>query len=177
MAKVKVEIEVGVLDPVGVVEVERNGHQSTSKRGEQREAFLKYLTNTFESPPLRGGRGIDNYNAADMALLDGRLHVQEAGINASQLLHGRDFTCRMMGRRLRSSRLATFTLTAVTLAALTHTFLNVLGPLFNAAAALTLAAFVGPATTPAPVFFWSFSHLPVPHSDGFRLARSVGVGR
>ena len=109
-----------------------------------------------------------------MALLDGRLHIQEAGVNAGQLLHGRDFTSRIVERWLRSSRLAAFTLAAVALAALAHTLIDVVGRFLDSSAALVFASIVGAASTPAAVLFWSFSHLPVPHSDGFWLARSVG---
>ena len=89
VADVEVEVEVGILDPVGVVEAERHLAEAAPQRFEQMEPALDLR------PPGRErvvvgvvlGLGVDR-EAGDVAELRARLHVQERGVEAGQLLHG-----------------------------------------------------------------------------------------
>jgi hypothetical protein len=94
VADMEVEVEVGILDPVRMVEAERHLAKTAPQRLEQVEPALDL------GPPGRErvvvgvvlGLGVDR-EAGDVAELPSRLHVQERGVEAGELLHDPSRRC------------------------------------------------------------------------------------
>ena len=89
VADVEVEVEVGILDPVGVVEAERHLAETAPQRLEEMEPALDLRPPGGERVVVGVvlGLGVDR-EAGDVAELRARFHVQERGVEAGQLLHG-----------------------------------------------------------------------------------------
>ena len=88
MAHVEVDVEVGILDPVG--EVETHGHldQSSSERGEEIDAFENGLLGRLQTGAAGCARGVVDVQRCDVAKCRRGLHVEEARIEAVELAHG-----------------------------------------------------------------------------------------
>jgi hypothetical protein len=94
VADVEVEVEVGILDPVGVVEAERHLAETAPQRLEEMEPALDLCPPGGERVVVGVvlGFGVDR-EAGDVAELRTRFHVQERGVEAGQLLHGPSRRC------------------------------------------------------------------------------------
>ncbi len=69
LADVEVEVEVGVLDPVRVVEPERDGHEPPAQRRQQREALRDQAADVLDAErAARRGRRVVDREPADMAV-------------------------------------------------------------------------------------------------------------
>src|SRR5262245_54373452 len=83
----ELDVEIGVLDPVRLVQTERHLHQAAAKRRDQRQPGLGEL-----GQPLKGQRTtfawrIQDAHAAYMPVDRGRVECQECGVQAGELLH------------------------------------------------------------------------------------------
>ena len=87
VADVEVEVEVGVLDPERVVQVEGHLDQPAPQRLEEVEAFGDHrLPRRKRLVGIVGGPFVDR-QAGDMAELRRRLHVEEGGVEPAELFH------------------------------------------------------------------------------------------
>src|SRR5206468_2427754 len=85
---VEVEVEVGVVDPVRVVEAERHLGEPPAERGQQRQALLhEPLYVAGVELAARSARGIENRHARHVAGLARALERQELRVHAGQLPH------------------------------------------------------------------------------------------
>ena len=100
LADVEVEVEVRVVDPVGVVDPERHLGQAPAKRRQQVQPRGDQLGDRLERQ-LAAGRGglVVDRQGADVGVVAAVLDRQELGVDAGQLLHCDPFTSG-----LRSSR-------------------------------------------------------------------------
>ena len=57
MADVELEVEVGVVDPVGPIEIERNPQQLVAQRRDQRQARLELRHDLLEARRTSGRTG------------------------------------------------------------------------------------------------------------------------
>ena len=88
MADVEVDVEVGVLDPVRQVQPERHLDQPAPERGELVDALEDQLLGRFQPRAARCAARVVQVERRDVAEHAGRLHVEEAGVDPRQLLHG-----------------------------------------------------------------------------------------
>ena len=79
VADVVVEVEVGVVDPVRVVETERNVDQSPTHRRQVADERAEALVHHVERFEI-GRRALVDGHRVDVAVGVRRLHVQEARI-------------------------------------------------------------------------------------------------
>ena len=86
VADVIVEIEVGVVDPVGMVESEGHFDQPSPHRFETADECVEAVVRSLVGVEV-GRRPFVDRQAVDMAVRGGRLHVQETGVESGQLLH------------------------------------------------------------------------------------------
>ena len=88
VTNVKLEVEVGILDPVGVVEVERHPHQPLAKDARLVQPLVDVVEDPLERDPtaVRGRRVVDR-QAGPRHVRPGRLGVEKRGIHSAQLLH------------------------------------------------------------------------------------------
>ena len=88
LAHVEVEIEVRVVEPVGVVEPEGHLHQPPPERRQQRQPFRDQVLDVGQlEPPARRGGWIQDRQPRHVARLPGRLEREELGVEAGQLAH------------------------------------------------------------------------------------------
>ena len=87
-ADVAVEVEAGVLDPQRVVDTERHRHQPPAERGQQVQALGQRLLHALERVPTGGGGRIEHRDLQRVHVQRRRLHVEEAGVEAGEPLHG-----------------------------------------------------------------------------------------
>ena len=88
LADVVLEIEVGVVDPVGVVEPQRHRFQAPAKRGQQRQALGDERLQVVElEPARRPGARIEHGECADMTGLARALQREELRVETGQLAH------------------------------------------------------------------------------------------
>ena len=85
---VEIEIELGVLDPVRVIEAEGNGHEFAAKRREQVDPAGDERSERLEVESIRGRGRVQDDHAGDVTVLGRRLEVEEAGVESGELLHG-----------------------------------------------------------------------------------------
>jgi hypothetical protein len=85
---VEVEVEVGVLDPVRQVEVERHGREPPAERRQQVEPLADQPAEVRDGQ-LAAGRGarVVDREAGDVAVRPRGLHGQELRVDARQLPH------------------------------------------------------------------------------------------
>ena len=84
---VEVEVEVGVLDPNGVVEVERHGHQATPEGGNQVHALCDEPADGVEGVPAGHGVGVEDRRHGHVHVGIGGLEVGECGVDPRQAFH------------------------------------------------------------------------------------------
>ena len=82
------EVEVGVLDPIGEVEPERDLRELPAERRQGGETLLEQLEDVGRvERPCRRGRRVEYGEAAYVARLPDRLERQELGVEARELSH------------------------------------------------------------------------------------------
>ena len=89
LADVELDVEVRVLDPVGLVEPERDLDQPAAERRDQVQPGLDEPGQPVERERLGSGRRVEDADAADVAVDRRRLHREEGRVEAGELLHGR----------------------------------------------------------------------------------------
>ncbi len=87
LADVKLDVEVGILDPVGEVEPERCLDQAAPERWNERQPGLDQPGEALQRQRLRCRARVDDAHAADVAVDGSRLHREKGGVEPSQLLH------------------------------------------------------------------------------------------
>ncbi len=88
MANVVLEIEAIVLDPVGIVDLERNVQQLLPEDRRQVQPALDVLQQALEPHPAPGGRrGVIDVDQRDVGICVATLRIHEAGIFSTQLAH------------------------------------------------------------------------------------------
>ena len=88
MAYVEVEVEVGVVDPDGVVDPERDLHQPPAQGLEQVQTPLQLCSQLHVRLVAGRGRAGKDRKPRDMAERVGVLHVQESRIQPRKSSHG-----------------------------------------------------------------------------------------
>ncbi len=86
MADVVVEVEVGIVDPVRMVELERHLDQPPTHRFEPTEQRIETVVGDLVRIEVAIGSLVDR-QAVDVTVGVGGLHVEETRIEAGQLLH------------------------------------------------------------------------------------------
>jgi hypothetical protein len=85
---VEVEVEVGIVEPVRIVEAERDLHQPPAQGRQQRQALLHQGADVLEGElAARRGRGVEDGQPGDMARLVRALERQKLRVEAGQLTH------------------------------------------------------------------------------------------
>ena len=87
LAQMKLQVEVRVLDPERMVQLERYLDEPAAQRFHVRQAPGQLVPQGFVGRPVGIGRTGENPQAADVAERRPRLHVQETGVDPAQLLH------------------------------------------------------------------------------------------
>ena len=87
VAHVEVEVEVRILDPVGMIEAQLHLHQAPPIRRQQVQPVLDQLLDVVEADGSRRGGRVEDGEAGDVPVGGGRLHVEEARIEPGELLH------------------------------------------------------------------------------------------
>ena len=100
---VVVEIEIGILDPHGMMEAERYFDQATPERGQEMEPRAEIRLDARERV-LHRGRGLEHGDLDRVHVERRRLHVEEASVDAGQALHRQaPFRAKGTSRRRRES--------------------------------------------------------------------------
>jgi hypothetical protein len=86
VADVEVEVEVGVVDPVRMVEVHRHLDDAPAHRFEHADHRLEPAVHGSERIEV-GARALVDRQTVDVAERRRRLHVQEAAVQSCELLH------------------------------------------------------------------------------------------
>jgi hypothetical protein len=89
LADVVLDVEVTVVDPVGLVQAERHIQQLAPEHGHQRQPLGHDLGEPGQSQRLGRGTGIEDAQPPDVAGGIGRLEGEERGIHAGELPHFR----------------------------------------------------------------------------------------
>ena len=87
-AQVVVEVEVLVVDPIGVAEAQRHLHQPAPEHGGQGQARPDQVAQFLEGVAAGDGGGVEHRRHRHVHVQAGRLQVQEARVQAGQPLHG-----------------------------------------------------------------------------------------
>src|SRR5829696_814386 len=88
LANVEIHIELRVVEPVRIVQAERDLHQAPAQRGQQRQPLPHQAADVLEREiPGRGGRGIEDRESGDVTGLMRALEREELRIEAGQLPH------------------------------------------------------------------------------------------
>ena len=107
VTNVKLEVEVGILDPVRVVKVERHPHQPLAKDARLVQPLVDVVEDPLERDPTAVcGRRVIDRQPGPRHVRPGRLGVEKRGIHSAQLLHGpspRSSCCRRGHQRRRPS--------------------------------------------------------------------------
>ena len=88
-AHVVVEVEVGILDPQRVVQVERHGHEAAPERREQVHPLPQQVAHPVDVERRGRRRRVEDRRAQHVHVGRGRLDGEEGGIEAGKSLHGR----------------------------------------------------------------------------------------
>ena len=91
MADVEVEVEVGVLDPVREIQPERDFDEAAPERRQQMEPLADGGLRGFVAGATGRVARVVDVQRRDMPERGRRLHVQETGVDAAQLLHQGSF--------------------------------------------------------------------------------------
>ena len=85
-AHVVLEVEVGILDPVRVIETERNRREPPAERRQQMHALQQHRGHPLRSQDTaRRRRRVVDREARDVAMGTAVLHGEELRVEASQL--------------------------------------------------------------------------------------------
>jgi hypothetical protein len=85
---VEIEVEVRVVDPVAVVEAERDLDQAPPKRRDERQALGDQVLQVGElEDAARRRRRIDDRHAADVPVVARAFEGQELRVDGRQLAH------------------------------------------------------------------------------------------
>jgi hypothetical protein len=88
LADVELEVELGLVVPVGVVEAERHLDQSPVKRRQQVQASDHQVAHrVVGEPSARGGAGVIDSDRGDVAMGPAVLDGQELSVDAGELAH------------------------------------------------------------------------------------------
>jgi hypothetical protein len=99
LAHVEVQVEVEVVDPVGIVEAERHLLQAPAQRRQQRQALGDQRLDVGEREvPGRRRRRVEDRDARDVPALARRLEREELRVEARQLAHRSTATIREVAR-------------------------------------------------------------------------------
>ena len=86
---VRLEVEVGILDPHGMAQIERDRHESATERFEQVHPVGQHLEQALVREALAGTR-VEDERSHDVGQLRWRLHVEERRVHPAQRFHGLD---------------------------------------------------------------------------------------
>ena len=86
-AHVILEVEVGILDPERVVELERDREQPPSERWQQMEPALDQIAHLLERVPTRNGGGIEHSGGGDVHVVRRRLEIEKRRVHSREALH------------------------------------------------------------------------------------------
>jgi hypothetical protein len=90
LADVVLEVELGIVDPVGIVEPQRDRFQPPAERGQQRKPLGDHVVDVGELEPSVWPRAwVEHGETANVASLTGRLQRQELRVKSGQLPHTR----------------------------------------------------------------------------------------
>ena len=84
---VVLELDVGILDPERMVELERDLRQPPAERRQQVEPALDQREDLLEGVATGHGGRVEHARAADVHVVVGRLHVEERRVEARESLH------------------------------------------------------------------------------------------
>ena len=84
---VVVDVEVGIVHPNRMVEVQRNLHQPSTKRRNQVEAVGDELLDLLERVAARHGVGIEHHGHGHVHVVGGGLEVQKRGVEPGESFH------------------------------------------------------------------------------------------
>jgi hypothetical protein len=84
---VALEVEIGILHPDRVGEVEGHPHESATERLEEVDALAQQIDDALERVGLGRRGGIEDERAHDVGVHRRCLHVEERGVHAGQALH------------------------------------------------------------------------------------------
>lgn len=87
VAHMVLEVELRVLDPVRLVEVERGFEQAAPEHRQQVQARGDQLLDGLEAEAGRGGRGVEDGQAAHVHGHGIGLQIQEDRVEAAELFH------------------------------------------------------------------------------------------
>ena len=88
LAHVVLQVEVRVVDPVGVVEPERNLGEAPAQRGQQRQPVDQQVLEVGALEPAAGRRGrVDHRHAGDVPVLAWGLQREELRVEGGELAH------------------------------------------------------------------------------------------
>ena len=109
VTNVELEVEVGILDPVRVVQVERHPHQPLAEDAGLVQPLVDVVEDPLErDPAARRGRRVVDREAGPRHVRPGRLGVEERSVHSAQLLHEpspRSSCCRRGHQRRRPQSL------------------------------------------------------------------------
>jgi hypothetical protein len=84
----ELEIELGVLDPIRVVEAQGHLYELAAERRKEVNPVGDQFSEPLEVEPVGCGRGVEDDHTCDVTVLGRRLEVEEAGVEACELMHG-----------------------------------------------------------------------------------------
>ena len=87
-AKVEVDVEGRVVDPVGVAEAERDLDEAPPEYGDLDQAAGDQLADSFEREPALDGRRVEDGGHGNVHMKGRGLQVEEAGVEPAQAFHG-----------------------------------------------------------------------------------------
>ena len=87
LADVELDVEIGVLDPVRLVDPERHLDQSPPERRQQVQAGLHHFGEVLEGERFRRRGRVEDADAADVPVDRRGLHGQEGRVESGELLH------------------------------------------------------------------------------------------
>ena len=87
LADVVLDVEVRVVDPVGLVKAERHVQQLAPQHGHQRQPFGHHLGEPGQGQRLGGAAGVEHAQPADVPGGVRCLQGEEGGVETGELLH------------------------------------------------------------------------------------------
>lgn len=91
MPDVKLELKVGVFDPIGMVKAKWDADDFLPETSREMKTRFDIPKNSLERDESAGGRRlIINIEATDMRGRRARLKIDEGGVESAELLHDND---------------------------------------------------------------------------------------